>query len=44
MKVLFVLLIITAFALFIRSKIDLWEARQIEKTRLQQNPALIENH
>lgn len=44
MKVLFVLLILTAFALYISSKIDLWEARQIEKTRLQQNPALIENY
>ena len=44
MKVLFILLIITAFTLFILSKIDLWEARQIEKTRLQQNAALIENH
>ena len=42
MKVLFILLIITAFTLFILSKIDLWEARQIEKTRLQENAALIE--
>ncbi|MDE0481233.1 MAG: hypothetical protein OXI67_01520 [Candidatus Poribacteria bacterium] len=44
MKVLFVLLIITAFTLYISSKMDLWEARQIEKALLQQNPALIENH
>ena len=44
MKVLFVLLIITAFTFFILSKIASWEARQIEKARLQQNPALIENH
>ena len=38
MKVLFVLLIITAFTLYISSKMDLWEARQIEKALLQQNP------
>lgn len=44
MKVLFVLLIISAFPLYLASKIDLWQARQIEKTRLQQNPVLIENH
>lgn len=44
MKVLFILLIITVFTLFILSKIDLREARQIAKTRLQQNSALIENH
>lgn len=44
MKILFVFLIITAFTLYISSKVDLWQARQIEKALLQQNPALIENH
>ena len=44
MRILFVLLIIMACEFYIGSKIDLWEARQIEKARLQQNPALIENH
>ena len=44
MKILFVLLIIMACGFYIGSKMDLWEARQIEKARLQQNPALIENH
>lgn len=44
MKVLFVLLIITAFTFVILSKIASWEARQIEKVWLQQNPALIENY
>ena len=43
MKVLFVLLIITAFTFFILSEIASWQAWQIEKDRLQQNPALIGN-
>ncbi len=44
MKVLFLLLIITAFAFFIISKINFLQARQIEKARLHQNSAIIENH
>lgn len=44
MKVLFVILIIMACGFYMLSKIDSWKASQIEKARLQQNPALIENH
>lgn len=44
MRILFVILIIMACGFYMLSKIDSWKASQIEKVRLQQNPALIENH